>query len=262
MKIALYSDLHNECGVPWEPPDSAHQADIVVLAGDIGSHTHGLEWAARRFPRRPIVYVAGNHEYYGAQLGLLSELQKPYWQRMDVHFLERHSVERDGVRFLGCTLWSGFTLYGADRVEASMNVARRTINDYWMINARGGKLLHPRDTLRLHKTAVRWLDAALAKPYEGKTVVVTHFAPHRRCVAPEHEGSDVSPYFVTDLAWLMAKHRIDLWCYGHTHTNTDFVAENGCRVISNQLGYSGARTRRQGGVLFDTGFRGELLIEV
>ncbi len=30
---------------------------------------------------------------------------------------------------------------------------------------------------------------------------------------------------------------ITLWCFGHTHTNVDFVAENGCRVISNQLGY-------------------------
>jgi len=48
---------------------------------------------------------------------------------------------------------------------------------------------------------------------------------------------DLAPYFVTDLSWLMKKHRIDLWCHGHTHTNIDFIAEGGCRVISNQLGY-------------------------
>jgi predicted phosphodiesterase len=56
MKLALYSDLHNECGVPWEPPESAQQADLIVLAGDIGGQSQGLEWAARRFPHQPIVY--------------------------------------------------------------------------------------------------------------------------------------------------------------------------------------------------------------
>ena len=253
MRLALYSDLHNECGTPWEPPESALQADVVVLAGDIGSHTRGLEWAARQFSEQPIVYVAGNHEYYEAQLGMLSELQKPFWEQLDVHFLDRQSFELDGVRFLGCTLWSDFSLYGADKAEAYMVVAKRGINDYWMINARHGKRVEPRDTLKLHHTAVRWLDSELAKPFDGKTVVVTHFAPHPRCVAPQHEGSDVSPYFVTDLSWLMTKHKIDVWCYGHTHTNISFVAENGCRVVSNQRGYPGERM---------TDFNPDLVIEV
>ena len=241
MRITLYSDLHNECGTPWESPESALQADLVVLAGDIGSHAHGLEWAARRFPKQPIVYVAGNHEYYDAQLGLLSEFQKPFWEQMDIHFLERQSFERDGVRFLGCTLWSDFSLYGTENMEPSMAVAKRSLNDYWMIAGPDGRPLEPLDTQKLHRAAVRWLDSELSRPFDGKTVVVTHFAPHPGCVAPQYQGSDVSPYFVTDLSWLMEKHRIDVWCYGHTHTNLSFVAENGCRVISNQRGYPGER---------------------
>lgn len=253
MRLALYSDLHNECGTPWEPPESALQADVVVLAGDIGSHTHGLEWAARQFPKQPIVYVAGNHEYYDAQIGMLVEFQKPFWEQMDIHFLDRRSFELDGVRFLGCTLWSNFSLNGTDKVEAHMAVSKRSINDYWMISARHGKRLEPRDTLKLHRTAARWLDDELAKPFGGKTVVVTHFAPHPRCVAPQHEGSDVSPYFVSDLSWLMEKHRIDLWCYGHTHTNIAFVAARGCRVVSNQRGYPGEQS---------SGFQPDFAIEV
>lgn len=113
-----------------------------------------------------------------------------------------------------------------------MAVAKRSINDYWMIYGKGGKRLEPRDTLKLHLTAVRWLDAELSKPFDGKTVVVTHFAPHRGCVPPQYEGSEMSPYFVTDLSRLMKKHQISVWCHGHTHTNTDFLAEGGCRVIS------------------------------
>lgn len=263
MKIALYSDLHRELSAfrsdIWEPPEL--DVDLTILAGDISSHTRGLLWASSAF-EQPVIYVAGNHEYYDAHLGLLDEMQKPVWEQAGVHFLERRCIELNGVRFLGCTLWSGFDLHGADKAGAYMDVAKRRLNDFWMIHARGGKRLEPRDTQKLHRTAVRWLDAELSKPYDGKTVVVTHFAPHPGCVAPEHQGSDVSPYFVSDLSRLMKKHKIDLWCHGHTHTNTDFMAENGCRVISNQLGYQGERSRTQGGITFDNGFRNNLVIDL
>lgn len=241
MKLALFSDLHLESlHTPWQPP--ALDVDVVILAGDIGSHTHGIAWAAEAFRQAPVspdvVYVAGNHEYYDAHLGLLDEMNAPRWERLGVHFLECKTYDRPGVRILGCTLWSGFTLHGADTVVHGMNAARKGINDFWMIRARGGKRLDPRDTVKLHRKAVGWLDTELAKPFDGKTVVVTHFAPHPGCVAPQHRGSDLSPYFVSDLSGLMKRHQISVWCYGHTHTNIDFIAENGCRVVSNQRGYA------------------------
>lgn len=265
MKIALFSDLHRESGLSlWSPPDSVEAADLVILAGDISEHTRGLTWASNAFPMMPVVYVCGNHEYYGAHLGLLDEMRRTA-RLLGVHFLERDTLilERYGVRVLGCTLWSAFDLYGSCAPQAeSMRAARQNINDYWLIYASGGKHLEPRDTARLHRKSVDWLHAELSKPFAGKTVLVTHFAPHRRCVAPQHEGDTLTPYFVSDLSSLMEKHRIDVWCHGHTHTNTDFVAEGGCRVISNQLGYAGERSRTYGGITTDTGFRNELLIEL
>lgn len=259
MNIALYSDLHLELmrGKSWELPQL--DVDVVILAGDIGSHTHGLEWAAETFSawrsQPKVVYVAGNHEYYGAHLGLLSELKKRKWKEMGVHFLEREILELPGLRILGCTLWSDFALNGDNTTHIYMRQARQSINDYWLIEASGGKRLEPKDTLKLHRTSVKWLEVELTKPFDGQTVVVTHFAPHRGCVAPQHQGSLLSPYFVTDLSWLMAKHRIDVWCHGHTHTNNDFVAENGCRVMSNQRGYE---IEAKAG----TGFNPELIISL
>lgn len=264
MKIALYSDLHNECGLPWIPPDSVEAADLVILAGDIGGHTHGLVWAADAFPLTPVVYLSGNHEYYDDHLGLVDELRRMA-RIFGTHFLERDTLilEKHGVRILGCTLWSGFDLYGTCAPQAqAMAAARRSINDFWMITAHGGKRLEPRDAAQLHRKSVAWLDAELAKPFDGKTVVTTHFAPHRRCVAPQHQGDSLTPYFVSDLSSLMEKHRITVWCHGHTHTNTDFVAEGGCRVISNQRGYPSEIRRTPGGAATDTGFRNDLLIEV
>lgn len=243
FRFALYSDLHLELmrGDAWMP--SPLDVDAVILAGDIGSRTQGVQWAAETFARWPgkpaVVYVAGNHEYYDASLGMLDELRRPQWREAGVHFLENAELELPGMRILGCTLWSGFDLYGKDYLNVSMAQAQRNINDYWIVQDREGERLTPQMSFQLHRESVQWLDAELPKPFDGKTVVVTHFAPHRRCVAPQYEGSDLSPYFVTDLAWLMEKHRIDVWAFGHTHTNVDFVAENGCRVISNQMGYRG-----------------------
>lgn len=257
MKIALYSDLHLACSQEfWQPPPL--DVDIVILAGDISSSTHGVRWATDAFthwPKAPaIFYIAGNHEYYDADVGLLAELRKPAWEHAGVRLLEKDTALLPDVRILGCTLWSGFDLYGAGQMEACMNVAKRAINDYSMIKTRGGKLLKPIDTLRLHRGSIQWLTTELAKPFDGKTILATHFAPHRRCVAPQHGGSVLAPYFVTDLSRLMSTYSIDVWCHGHTHTNVDFVAENGCRVISNQRGYPGEVTNCE--------FSPQLVIEV
>ncbi|MFC4275324.1 metallophosphoesterase [Achromobacter aloeverae] len=259
MRLGLYSDLHLEL-MPhgsWQPP--ALDVDVMILAGDIASHTHGLAWGRDTFRQRAnppeVVYVAGNHEYYDAHLGLLSELKTPGWKEEGIHFLERETLILPGVRILGCTLWSAFDLYGKDGMNRAMADARQHLSDYWMIKARNGQRLSPVDTWELHEKSVRWLDYELTTPFEGTTVVVTHFAPHRRCIAPRYEGDSLTPYFVTDMTGIMTKHQIDVWCFGHTHYNVDFIAEGGCRVVSNQRGYRGE-------VQAGNGFRPDLIIEL
>jgi predicted phosphodiesterase len=88
MRFALYSDLHLEIKA-WVPP--VLDVDVVILAGDIGSHTHGLIWAAASF-QQPVIFVAGNHEYYDAHLGMLAELQKLTWEQAGIYFLEKSSL--------------------------------------------------------------------------------------------------------------------------------------------------------------------------
>lgn len=109
MRIRVLSDLHTEIA-PLELPHV--DADVVVLAGDIGVRTRGLEWARRAFPSTPVVYVAGNHEYYGAALPHLTDKLRKLADGTNVSFLEHDEAVIGGVRFLGTTLWTDFGLFG------------------------------------------------------------------------------------------------------------------------------------------------------
>jgi len=234
MKIALYSDLHLENAL-WYPPEAAVEADVVILAGDIAKHSEGVEWAREAFTQ-PVIYVAGNHEYYG------KDLEFPHVMRQvaipPLVFLEQEVHVIGKVRFLGCTLWSGFDLMIAEEDRAwAMHDAEECIPDFQAIWKDDKSLLTPQEMVRQHQASVQWLDQALAEPFDGKTVVITHFAPHPGCISPQFKQNRLTAYFVNDHTALMQRHCIDLWCHGHTHSSTDFIAENGCRVVSNQRGY-------------------------
>src|SRR4051812_494384 len=107
MKIALLSDLHLSVQPLPAPPT---EADVVVLAGDLGRPAAAIDWA-RQFGERPVLFVAGNHEFYGSDLvTALRELRR-HAEGTRVQVLEREAWRFGGVRFLGCTLWSDHRLH-------------------------------------------------------------------------------------------------------------------------------------------------------
>lgn len=244
MKIAVFSDLHLE--LQQHIPFPAESPDVVILAGDIARGTDALSIAFeyRKKLDVPVLLVAGNHEFYRGDFHKsLFELRKAADRYSDknVFFLENESIALDGVRFLGCTLWTDFSLYGADRRRLSIEVGKKTINDFRMIRC-GNRSLRPDDLSRRYSESLNWLDSELSRPVSGKTVVITHFAPHRAAIHPRYlqdDGDESTPFFVTDCAHLMHKHSIDTWIYGHTHNSVDCIVESETRLISNQLGYPG-----------------------
>lgn len=139
--------------------------------------------------------------------------------------------------------------------ERSIEAARSALSDYARIRTPHGTLA-PEDTIALYQRAVVWLEMELLKPFDGKTVIITHFAPHRGCVASRFDGDWLTPSFTVDMAPFMRRYPIDLWVHGHTHHNVDFVGDGGCRIVSNQRGYPNpSRTT-------ESGFRPELVIEL
>lgn len=237
MRVHVLSDLHLERG--GDPPLVA-DADVVVLAGDIGRGVLGLQAAIGWWPGQPILYVPGNHEPYGHGLPSLTRELRTLAAAANghAHVLERDEIMIGGVRFLGCTLWSDFDVAGAHQRNRAMAICGDLVNDYehsvWTPEAR---TLRPDDTLRLHRTSRRWLEHRLDSRFHGPTVVVTHHAP----LPPRESIADplrraLAGASVSDLTDLMGSDRVAVWIHGHTHRRID-LAVHGTRVVSNPRGY-------------------------
>ena len=230
----MLSDLHLERRslVP-----AGIDADAVVLAGDIATGTRGVDWARSWASGRPVLYVAGNHEFYGHAIpGLIDELRQAA-VGSSVHVLENDEVVLDGVRFLGCTLWSDFEFDGRERRAESMRLCERVVNDYEYITfGPGGRTLTARDTRMFHLSSRRWLAARLAQPHNGATVIVTHHAPLIRTRPPVPELRALAGAFASDVTDLMGADRVALWIFGHTHRVADLEVR-GTRILSNPGGY-------------------------
>jgi predicted phosphodiesterase len=236
MKLHILSDLHlNFQGM--ERPRS--DADIVVLAGDIARPASAVEWALGF--EQPVVYVPGNHEFYGSSLaGVVRELQR-LCAGTHVHVLDNQALHLNGVRFLGSTLWTDFRVAGdgAHRSRA-MAEAQRLMRDFSRVRIGEGpsdRILSPQDTAELFAANVAWLDAQLAQPFAGPTVVVTHHAPSPQSIHPRFAQSLLNPCFVSDAERLLQGGRAALWIHGHTHDSFDYRVD-GTRVLCNPRGYS------------------------
>jgi predicted phosphohydrolase len=230
----VLSDLHLErqSFTPF-PVD----VDVIVLAGDIAVGTDGVDWVREWAGDRPVLYIAGNHEFYGHAVGQLIEDLRRSVAGSSVHVLENDELVIDGVRFLGCTLWSDFEFDGAERRAESMLLCERVVNDYGQIEfGTGERPLTTEDTRQLHLLSRRWLARRLADPHQGPTVVVTHHAPLIRNKPPSPVLRALAGAFASDVTDLMHGDRVGLWIFGHTHRVAD-LEMHGTRVVSNPRGY-------------------------
>jgi predicted phosphodiesterase len=231
MKIRVLSDLHlGYYGYGPAPVD----ADVVVLAGDIGTRARGIDWAAKTFPDMPVIYVPGNHEFYGGEhRQKLAELRQRAAEHDHVHLLDNDAIVIDGVRFLGATLWTDFCLFGF--AERAMRDAQKHINDYYSI-LHDERALCPADTVAWHNESVQFLEKQLAEPFSGTTVVVTHHGVSQRSNHPRYNASRLNPVFCSNLDPLVERSGAALWIHGHVHDAFDYTIGR-TRVLVNPHGY-------------------------
>jgi predicted phosphodiesterase len=237
VKLNILSDLHlSVCGL--DRPRNV--ADVVVLAGDIARPSEAARWALGF--NKPVLYVLGNHEFYGSSIeGAAAELKR-LCADTHVHVLDDSEIVIGGVRFVGTTLWTDFMLFGgADAKAAAIHEATRLMRDFSRIRIGDATaaLFSPADSAALFERHAAWLDRRLDTPHRGPTVVITHHAPSRRSIHPRFAGSLLNACFVSDAERLVGADRVRCWIHGHTHDSFDYVLR-GTRVVCNPRGYAKA----------------------
>ena len=277
MRIQLISDLHLE-RCPDFVATAAPEVDVLVLAGDIGSyqagsHLTGTDFGLARFsPLQPgahwskVLYVPGNHEYDGLDYDLTYARLRTTCEQLGITWLEGEVLELGKVRFIGSTLWSDFDAFAGAQTDLTRQMQLRQkayrAADYYLrknTTLRQGAPMLAQEIRALSLAAQDWLRQALHQPFDGNTVVVTHFAPSLRSADARYGLSPGTAGFCNALDDLLAY--AQLWLHGHLHCANDYVVEGNaegrafaCRVVANPLGYASKNEQ--------VGFRPELVIEL
>jgi predicted phosphodiesterase len=249
LRIQILSDLHHEGRGKLDVPDV--DADVVVLAGDIDEGTAGVQWALDTFTV-PVVYVLGNHEPYAP--APLSELEREIRRMTDgthVHLLQNSVKVIHGVRFLGGTLWADYAVTGNQADVIALAAGK---SDFRKIRIKDPEdAFTPQALIALHAEARRFLEAELASPFPGKTVVVTHFGSSPQSLLPKHMNYPTRGTYSSDMEYLMGDN-VALWAHGHIHDSLDFDVK-GTRVVCNPRGGLGVNS-------FNPDFNPHMVVEL
>jgi Icc-related predicted phosphoesterase len=242
VKVWVMSDLHLEVA-PLDRPLEVPEADLCIVAGDLcRGVANGVSFLARLLESRmPCLYVAGNHEYWGSGIGEEIAAGKAAAAcHPGIHFLENTAVTIGGIRFFGATLWTDFSLRGHRAI--AMRHARERMRDYRRISLSKNpwQRFVPEASAHIHARSRSFIGAVGNFP--GKSVVVTHHAPHPRSLAIDPSDPLIDAAYASNLEALLFAVRPALWIHGHTHLSRDYMVGE-TRVISNPCGYPDERAR-------------------
>ncbi len=216
------------------PPLPADSGTTLLLAGDIGSMArpksifYFLTTLAPRF--RYILYIPGNHEYYGGNLAKThKDIAEMLGRLGNVVFSRANFAQIDGCTkpVLMQTLWTDYDKEN----PLSMDMAHRCMNDYRLIGC-NEHVATPADMLLRHKYHLEQLKDEMA----AGDIVMTHHSPSLRSIPKEYLTDRVNGAYHSDLEWLMEERKPAVWVHGHTHTACDYMI-GGTRIICNPRGY-------------------------
>ncbi|WP_448950731.1 metallophosphoesterase [Labrys neptuniae] len=238
MRLWVLSDLHVD-NSPYTLAPTPAGADVVIVAGDVCNRLHdrALPWLIKHvLPRGlPVIYVPGNHDFYRENVTTELPKSRARAQLEGIHLLaEGESVVIGQARFIGATLWTDYAVGGSvlqGRVTADMRM-----NDHRLIRVGPQyRRWQTEDALLRHHRQRAAIADALALPFAGPSVVISHHAPHPFSLIDNTVTDPCDAAYASDLTDLIAQHRPHLWIHGHIHASRDYRVHD-TRIVSNARG--------------------------
>jgi len=228
VRIQLLSDVHLEFhpdhGRDFVQRLEPEGVDVLVLAGDIAVGPGIVEAVGMfcdRYRGAQVVYVHGNHEFYGApREAVVAWTRDAMRAHANLRWLDAGVAEIRGRRFLGGTLWF--------RPGEFSKTLERGLTDFSAI---------PELKSWVYEENARMLELLRTELRPGD-IVVTHHLPTTRSVTPRFTGSPLNVFFVCDVESLILERGPALWMHGHTHSSVS-QALGATRVLCNPFGYVG-----------------------
>jgi Icc-related predicted phosphoesterase len=222
MRIQVVSDLHFEfCpdkGAALVKKMARAKADVLVVAGDLATLHLAEAWNMLCDTFKEVVYVPGNHEYYGSSFDVAHREMKTVARAYDnLHVLRNKCVTIRGVKFVGTTLW--FAYSGPSSTDDMLADFRHIGGIRAHVNAENAKAV----------------DFLMNNVKRGN-MVVTHHVPTPRSTPHVYDRSLLNRYFVCDVEGIIEQHKPRLWIHGHTHNSFDYELVK-TRVVCNPYGY-------------------------
>jgi predicted phosphodiesterase len=232
MRLHVLSDLHLEHRRDWRDLVDRIPSDlgeVMVMAGDVlclAAEEESAEMLARlRSKARHVLYVLGNHEHYRCELQAAKAVAADLCAGAGVRLLDETTLELEGRRFLGCTLWFSF--------DDTAHAHRHLLTDFRLIAG------FEEAVYEENRRAVAFLDAGV-RPGD---IVVTHHLPARDGVAPHFKREPyvhLAPFFANACEDLVTRGEAALWIHGHMHVPCDWRL-GATRIVCNPIGYPGDR---------------------
>lgn len=243
----ISSDLHLEFFVKREidilikkvennVKDDPYENRILLLAGDVctaknDNLTYYLNSMQDLFSK--IIYVPGNHEYYGSSIEngniLLNEKIDKLNERVNnIYFLNngRYHDKKNNIMIIGTVLWSDLSYNNSD-----ITLAKYIINDFNYIHN-----FRPLDYQNMFNNNSKFLEEELKKYADSDKIVITHHMPSYDLVDEKYRNEN-NVCFTSDMSYLFNR-SIKAWIYGHTHSATEQTI-NGILFKCNPIGYKG-----------------------
>lgn len=261
--LQFASDIHLEMRktIPIIKPVKDKNV-YLCLCGDIGNpylenYEKFLKIHSELFTH--ILIISGNHEYYSVRnIVSIGEtdamIEKIVSKYKNITYLNKSGLIIDGVKFIGCTLWSD--------VSSIPDIAEKVMNDYKYIYVKKNKknnkknknqdksqnssdekykrLLKASDVCEMNKECIEWIKHEINKFKETdkykKIIILTHHAPSFSML----NKSDVySPCYATNYNDIMGK-PVSIWISGHSH-HSNHIRINNTLCVSNCMGYPGEK---------------------